>query len=185
MRIISGKFKGRKFHPPANIPARPTTDFSKEGLFNILMNHFDLSDVAYLDLFCGTGSLCYEMASRGCTDIVGVELDNRSLDFIKKTAAQLEVPINAMRMDVFEYMRTTKKKFNLIFAGPPYPLPNIPDLPEEVFNNGLLAPGGWFVLETNQKYTFESHPRFLRSRNYGTTVFHIFEMPAQPETEID
>lgn len=177
MRIISGRFKGRRFHPPANIPARPTTDFAKEGLFNILVNNFDLEDVAYLDLFCGTGSLCYEMASRGCTDIVGVELDNRSLDFIRKTAKEWGMQINPMRMDVFEYMRTTKKKFDLIFAGPPYPLPNIPDLPEEVFANQLLNPGGWFVLETNMKYNFEEHPHFLRSRNYGTTVFHVFAAP--------
>ncbi len=179
MRIISGKFKGRRFHPPANIPARPTTDFAKEGLFNILVNQFDLAEVAYLDLFCGTGSLCYEMASRGCTDIVGVELDNRSIDFIRKTALQLEVNINVLKMDVFEYIRTTRKKFDLIFAGPPYPLPNIPDLPEEIFAHQLLNPGGWFVLETNQKYNFEAHPFFLRSRNYGTTVFHIFMQPVE------
>lgn len=184
MRIISGKFKGRRFHPPANIPARPTTDFAKEGLFNILVNKFHPEDVAFLDLFCGTGSHCYEMASRGCTDIVGVELDARSVEFIRKTAAELQVNINVMRMDVFEYMRTTKKKFDLIFAGPPYPLPNITDLPEEVFGNNLLLPGGWFVLETNTKYNFEEHPHFLRSRNYGTTVFHIFEKPIDSSADM-
>ena len=175
MRIIAGKFRGRRFHPPANIPARPTTDFAKEGLFNILTNNLNFEDVAYLDLFCGTGSLCYEMASRGCTDIVGVEMDNRSVDFIRKTSTELNITINVLRMDVFEYMRTTKKKFDLIFAGPPYPLPNIPELPEEVFANQLLNPEGWFVLETNPKYSFTDHPHFLRSRNYGTTIFHIFQ----------
>jgi len=177
MRIIAGKFRGRRFYPPSNIPARPTTDIAKEGLFNILINNFRPEEVAYLDLFCGTGNLCYEMASRGCTDITGVELDTRSIDFIKKTAAVLSVQINVLRMDVFAYIRSAKKQYDLIFAGPPYPLPNIPDLPDEVFENGLLRPGGWFVLETNNKYQFESHPYFLRSRHYGTTVFHIFAMP--------
>lgn len=180
MRIVAGKHKGRRFHPPANIPARPTTDFAKEGLFNIISNNFDIDEVSYLDLFAGTGSLCYEMISRGCEDLVCVELDKRSIDFIRKTAAELNATISVMKMDVFEYIRSTKKRFDIIFAGPPYPLPNIPDLPEEIFEMELLNPGGWFILETNQKYKFEDHPNFIRVRNYGTTHFHIFG-PKQAE----
>ncbi|MBK7443721.1 MAG: RsmD family RNA methyltransferase [Chitinophagales bacterium] len=174
MRINAGKFKGRRFNPPTNLPARPTTDFAKEGLFNILTNNFDFEMVSFLDLFSGTGSLCYEMVSRGCEDIVCVELDKRSIDFIRKTSDELQGNINVMKMDVFEYIRTTKKKFDIIFAGPPYPLENIPALPEEIFEMQLLKPEGWFVLETNQKYKFDDHPHFIRMRNYGTTHFHVF-----------
>ena len=175
MRINAGKFKGRRFNPPTGLPARPTTDFAKEGIFNIITNNFDYDDIAFLDLFAGTGNISYEMASRGVNDIVAVELDPRSIAFIKKTAETLGVEINVLRMDVFDYIRTTKKKFDIIFAGPPYPLENIPDLPEEIFEMHLLNPGGWFILETNQKYNFETHHKFLRSRNYGTTVFHVFK----------
>ena len=176
MRINTGKFKGRRFESPANLPARPTTNFAKEGLFNILANHFDFEEVAFLDLFSGTGGISYEMASRGSEDIVCVEMDQRSVEFIKKTAGILGAELNVMRMDVFEYIRSTKKKFDIIFAGPPYPLTNIPDLPDEIFEMQLLKQKGWFILETNQKHSFDTNPFFLRKRNYGTTWFHIFEM---------
>ena len=175
MRVIGGTLKGRRFNPPNNLPARPTTDFAKEGLFNILNNHFDFEEVAFLDLFAGTGSLDYEMASRGSEDIVCVEKDGRSVEFIKKTAAEYKIEINVMRMDVFEYIRSTSKKFDIIFAGPPYPLENIPQLPVEIFEMQLLKPGGWFILETNPKHKFDDHPNFREKRNYGTTIFHIFE----------
>lgn len=151
-------------------------DFAKEGLFNILTNYFDFEMISFLDLFSGTGSLSYEMASRGCEDIVCVEKDGRSVEFIKKTAAAFGVNLNVMRMDVFEYIRSTKKQFDIIFAGPPYPLENIPALPEEIFEMQLLKEGGWFILETNPKYNFDDHPYFKQKRKYGTTIFHIFEM---------
>ncbi len=176
MRINSGKFKGRRFNPPDNLPARPTTDFAKEGLFNIITNNFEYDEIVFLDLFTGTGNISFEMASRGVTDIAGVELDQRSITFIKQMATDLNIEINMLRMDVFEYIRSTKKKFDIIFAGPPYPLENIPALPDEIFEMELLKPKGWFILETNQKYSFDEHPYFLRKRNYGTTFFHIFEM---------
>ncbi len=175
MRVIGGALKGRRFNPPNNLPARPTTDFAKEGLFNILTNHFDFEVVSFLDLFAGTGSLDYEMASRGCEDIVCVEKDGRSVEFIKKMTAEFKVEINVMRMDVFEYIRSTKKKFDIIFAGPPYALENIPELPLEIFEMGLLKESGWFILETNPKFKFDDHPNFIQKRNYGTTIFHIFE----------
>jgi len=179
MRIVAGKFKGRRFNPPNNLPARPTTDFAKEGLFNILTNIFDFETVSFLDLFAGTGSLSFEMISRGCEDAVCVELDNRSVDFIRKTAVELNGNINVMKMDVFEYIRTTKKQFDVIFAGPPYPLQNIPMIVEEVLEMNLLKPKGWLILETNQKYKFEDHPNFIRVRNYGTTHFHVFGIKKQ------
>jgi 16S rRNA (guanine(966)-N(2))-methyltransferase RsmD len=181
MRIIGGTLKGRRFYPPGNLPARPTTDFAREGLFNILTNRFDFEMVSFLDLFSGTGALSYEMASRGCDDIVCVEKDGRSVDFIRQTAAEYKIELNVLRMDVFEYIRTTKQKFDIIFAGPPYPLETIPALPDEIFEMRLLKEGGWFILETNPKHKFEAHPHFLQKRNYGTTIFHIFEMKSKME----
>lgn len=175
MRIVAGRFKGRRFHPPANIPARPTTDFAKEGLFNILENTFDLSTISFLDLFSGTGSLSYEMASRGCEEIVCVEADGRSAAFIKKTVADLGIHAIVMQMDVFQYMRSTKQQFNIIFAGPPYALTSLAEIPNEIFELNLLADKGWFILEHNPHHNFESHPNFVRTRNYGSTIFSIFE----------
>lgn len=175
MRIIAGIFKGKRFHPPANIPARPTTDFAKEGLFNILENNFDISAISFLDLFSGTGSLSYEMASRGCDTILCVEKDGRSAAFIKKTMAELEVPAQVMQMDVFQFMRSTKQQFDIIFAGPPYALTTLAEIPNEIFEFNLLAENGWFILEHNPHHNFEMHPHFLRTRNYGSTIFSIFD----------
>lgn len=175
MRIIAGKFRGRRFEPPKNIPARPTTDFAKEGLFNILVHSFDIETVSFLDLFAGTGSLSYEMASRGCEEIVCVERDGRSAAFIKKTVEQLEIPATVMQMDVFQYIRSTKRKFTLIFAGPPYALETLPEIPDEIFGMELLDKGGWFIMEHNPHHNFDQHPNFRNKRNYGTTIFSIFE----------
>ncbi|MBC8172708.1 MAG: RsmD family RNA methyltransferase [Chitinophagales bacterium] len=175
MRIVAGKLKGRRFQPPKNIPARPTTDFAKEGLFNILTNHFDLEDVSFLDLFAGTGSLSYEMASRGSSDIVSVEKDGRSAAFIKKSAEEFHLNINVMQLDVFQYLRNTKRKFDIIFAGPPYALENLAELPNEIFELQLLATNGWFILEHNPHHNFDLHLNFKNKRNYGSTIFSIFE----------
>lgn len=176
MRIISGNLKGRRFNPPANIPARPTTDYAKEGLFNMLVNMIDFEETIFLDLFGGTGSISYEMASRGCKDIVCIEKDSTSVRFINSIATQFKIPVQVIQMDVFEYIRSTKKKFNLIFAGPPYKLNILDEIPNEIFDAGLLNPKGYFVLEHNPEHKFDSHPQFIRSRNYGTTIFSIFEM---------
>lgn len=175
MRVIAGVLKGRRFHPPHGLPARPTTDFAKESLFNILTNHFVFGDIAFLDLFAGTGNLSYEMASRGCTDIVCVEQDAASAAFIRKTAEGFGISLQVINMDVFHYLRSTKKQFDIIFAGPPYALELIPALYDEVFEIGLLKAGGWFILETNPKLAFDNKPFFLQRRKYGQTVFHIFE----------
>ncbi|MBC8046555.1 MAG: RsmD family RNA methyltransferase [Fimbriimonadaceae bacterium] len=175
MRIVTGRFKGKRFHPPANIPARPTTDSAKEGLFNILVNNFDLESISFLDLFSGTGSLSYEMASRGCDEIVCIEKDGRSIAFIKKTMEELKIPATVMQMDVFQYMHSTKRKFDIIFAGPPYALETLAEIPNEIFELQLLADNGWFILEHNPKHKFDIHPNFKDKRNYGSTIFSIFE----------
>lgn len=177
MRIISGKHKGRRFTPPRKNPARPTTDFAKEGLFNILHNVWNFESVKYLDLFGGTGNISFEMGSRGCPDITLVELHGPNITFIRETAALLDLPIEAIQMDVFQFLSTTTAKFDIIFAGPPYPLPNLADLPAAVVDAGKLLPGGWFILEHNPTYNFEDHPKIHQVRSYGTTIFSIFMEP--------
>lgn len=176
MRIISGELGGRRFNPPASMPyTRPTTDIAKEGLFNILQNNLDFEELATLDLFGGTGSISYELASRGVRDLTVVEKDNSMYEFIRKTAAGFGIEnLKLVKMDVFKFMSTCNKQFDFIFAGPPYALTTINDLPVQVFEKKLLRNGGWFVLEHTPRNDYKSFPFFKSERNYGTTVFSIF-----------
>ncbi len=186
MRIISGKFKGRRFFPPAdNWPTRPTTDFAKEGLFNILNNHFDFEEIKVLDLFGGTGSHSYEFISRGCRDVTYVDKFPACVAFVKKTANALGVEhhLHIVRADVFRFLATCREQYDYIFAGPPYPLSNIPEIPGLIFSLNLLLPGGWFVLEHSPQHDFKGHPHFAEARHYGKTIFSIFHHmpdPVQP-----
>lgn len=184
MRVIGGSFKGKQFHPPKVMPARPTTDFAKEGLFNILQNNFDLEEVTFLDLFGGTGSISYEMASRGCKAITCIEIDSKMVSFIKQnfTAMQLE-NASVIKSDVFRFMSTCQSQYDLIFAGPPYPLPNLATIPDKLFEHQVLAMGGWFILEHNPNHNFDLHPHFIKKRNYGTTIFSIFGTERKPAPE--
>ncbi len=175
MRIIGGRLKGIRFQPPQNIPTRPTTDFAKEGLFNVINNSFNFDNIKVLDLFGGTGSISYEFASRGCTDITTVEIFPKCAAFIKKTAAELKLSgIHALQMDVFSFINNCNQKFDVIFAGPPYPLENLASLPDLVFEAGLVEGEGWFILEHNPNHNFEKHPHYFKGKNYGTTIFSIF-----------
>lgn len=178
MRIIGGKFKGRKFIPPAkNWPTRPTTDFAKEGLFNILQNRLDFEDVHMLDLFGGTGSHCYEFISRGCTNATYVDKFPGCVQFVKKTAEELQIvhELRIIKSDVFAFIKSCTEKFDYIFAGPPYPLPNLDEIPDYIFKYALLQTDGLFVLEHNPNHDFTKHPNFSDSRNYGTTIFSFFK----------
>lgn len=178
MRIISGKFKGRKFNPPADDwPTRPTTDFAKEGLFNILNNNIDFEETKMLDLFGGTGNHSYEFVSRGCTQVTYVDKFPGCLNFVRKMAAQLKVEdeIRIFQMDVFRFIETTREKYDYIFAGPPYGMPALDTLPDKIFQFKLLNPDGWFVLEHNPNHHFEKHPNFMEMRTYGKTHFSFFE----------
>ncbi|HCK23096.1 MAG TPA: hypothetical protein DHW15_13350, partial [Bacteroidetes bacterium] len=177
MRVISGTLKGRRFQPPAKIPARPTTDFAKEGLFNILTNQRAIDEESFLDLFGGTGSISYEMGSRGCEKIVLVEKDPKSAAFIRQQSEAFGLNIQVLQMDVFEYIRSAGYKYSLIFAGPPYALPTLNQIPGEIFEAQLLEPGGWLILEHNPNHDFSQHPYYKWQRNYGTTFFAIFEQP--------
>lgn len=179
MRIIGGEHGGRKFNPPSKMPyTRPTTDIAKEGLFNVLQHKLDIPSLKTLDLFGGTGSISYELASRGATDLTIVEKDAAMFAFIKKTAAELRIDtLKAVKMDVFRFMEQCQEKFDFIFAGPPYALTTIDDLPRVVFNRQLLKPGGWFVLEHTPRNDYKTFTGYKMEKNYGTTIFSVFEQP--------
>ncbi|MEO7306051.1 MAG: RsmD family RNA methyltransferase [Ferruginibacter sp.] len=176
MRIISGIHGGRRISPPANMPyTRPTTDIAKEGLFNILQNNLDIDDLKVLDLFGGTGCISYELASRGAPDITIVEKDSKMYEFIKKTSAELNFEnFHVVKGDVFRFIETTSQQYDLIFAGPPYALATIDDLPIKIFEKGILKPGGWFVLEHTPRNNYKKFAQYKTERNYGTTIFSIF-----------
>ncbi|HEY9363784.1 MAG TPA: RsmD family RNA methyltransferase [Chitinophagaceae bacterium] len=179
MRIIGGDMGGRRVHPPSKMPhTRPTTDIAKEGLFNIIENNLDISSLKTLDLFGGTGSISYELASRGAKDLTVIEKDEKMFSFIKDTAAQLKIEnFNILRMDVFKFIDQCMDKFDFIFAGPPYALTNIDDLPKKIFEKQLLHSKGWFVLEHTPRNEYKTSPFYKTERNYGTTIFSIFIQP--------
>lgn len=177
MRIIGGKFKGRKFYPPAKKwPTRPTTDYAKEGLFNILNNHFYFDELKVLDLFGGTGNHSYEFISRGCTDVTYVDKFGGCVRFVHQVAKKLEIEneLTIIRGDVFKFIAYAHTQYDYIFAGPPYALANIQAIPDLIFQQQLLKPNGWFVLEHNHHHDFEKHPHLSQVRNYGKTIFSIF-----------
>lgn len=159
---------------------RPTTDIAKEGLFNILQNNLDIDTLKVLDLFGGTGCISYELASRGAPEITIVEKDEKMFAFIKKTAAELAFEnFNVLRSDVFRFMETASQQYDFIFAGPPYALTTIDELPKKVFEKKLLKPGGWFVLEHTPRNDYKKFDHYKTERNYGSTIFSIFIMDGQ------
>jgi 16S rRNA (guanine966-N2)-methyltransferase len=176
MRIIGGEHGGRKFNPPAKMPyTRPTTDIAKEGLFNVIQHSLDIEELKTLDLFGGTGSISYELASRGAQDLTIVEKDTSMYEFIKKTSAQLRIEnLKMIKMDVFKFIEQCTDQFDFIFAGPPYALGNIDDLPKLIFEKKLLNTGGWFVLEHTPRNDYKQFPFYKTEKNYGTTIFSIF-----------
>lgn len=177
MRIISGKFGGRRINPPAKMPyTRPTTDIAKEGLFNILQNRIAFEGIKTLDLFGGTGSISYELASRGAADLTIVEKDVNMQAFIKKNIAMLGVEnCKVLKMDVFDYINSCSESFDFIFAGPPYALGPIDEIPKLVVARNMIASDGFFVLEHTPKNNYEKFAGFNFQRNYGTTIFSFFE----------
>lgn len=178
MRIIAGQFRGRRFNPPAkNWPTRPTTDIAKEGLFNILQNTCDFSQMKVLDLFGGTGNHSYEFISRGCKDVTYVDKFGGCIKFVQKTAETLKITdeLRIVRSDVFKFIDFNKQQFDYIFAGPPYPLPNIPEIPDLIFSKEMLKENGLFVMEHNPNHEFKTHPHFHQERSYGKTIFTFFK----------
>lgn len=178
MRIIGGRFKGRKFYPPADRwPTRPTTDYAKEALFNILHNRFDFASVRFLDLFGGTGSHCFEMISRGCQDATYVDQFGPCVRFVRELATELDVAdyLTIVKSDVFRFLNKTRGAWDYIFAGPPYALQNIGEIPERVLQGELLKPGGLLILEHNHRIAFTDHPCFDELRTYGQCHFSLFK----------
>jgi 16S rRNA (guanine(966)-N(2))-methyltransferase RsmD len=184
MRIIGGKFGGRRFEPPAKMPhTRPTTDIAKEGLFNILQHRIALEGIKTLDLFGGTGSITYELASRGATDCTLVEKDPVMQRFIGDNLKKLGIGFaHVVKMDVFKFLETCQEQYDFIFAGPPYALESIDELPKVIIQRQLLAPDGLFVLEHTPRNNYQGYPGFTNQRNYGTTVFSFFEPEPLPES---
>lgn len=176
MRIISGKFGGRKIQPPSKMPyTRPTTDIAREGLFNILQSRISFDGIKTLDLFGGTGCISYELASRGADDLTIVEKDNTMHAFIKKNIDMLGIEnAKVLKMEVFSFLNACKDEYNFIFAGPPYALGTIDELPKLIVQNNLIAQGGFFVLEHTPRNNYEQFKGFSFVRNYGTTLFSFF-----------
>ncbi|MCK5067248.1 MAG: RsmD family RNA methyltransferase [Bacteroidales bacterium] len=175
MRIISGIFKGKQIRPPGNFKVRPTTDFAKEGLFNILANHYDFEELDVLDLFSGTGSITYEFASRGARSVVAVELAQAHFKFIQDTCAALELEqVTPIRTDVFRYLKKPYQSFDVIFADPPYDHPGLVQLPDLVISTEILADGGIFILEHPGSHDFSAHHGFSQHRKYGGVNFTMF-----------
>ena len=177
MRVITGKYKGRRFEIPRTFKARPTTEFAKENLFNVLQGYLDFDEEpSALDLFSGTGSITLELLSRGCGHVVSVESDPLHFSFIcsfvDKLKAKEAFPVRA---DVFRYLARCRERFDFIFADPPYALEQLPQMPDIVMERGLLKEGGLFVLEHGKHNDFSQHPRFVEHRAYGSVNFSFFQ----------
>jgi len=177
MRIISGKYGGRRINPPAKMPyTRPTTDIAKEGLFNILQNRIAFEGIRTLDLFGGTGCISYELASRGAADLTVVEKDANMQAFTKKNIQMLGIEnCKVLKMDVFDYINTCNESFDFIFAGPPYALGTIDEIPNLIVSRNMIGKDGFFVLEHTPRNSYEKFAGFSFQRNYGTTIFSFFE----------
>ena len=195
MRIITGKYKGRHFDIPRTFKARPTTDFAKENIFNVLTQYIDFEDAEALDLFSGTGSISLELLSRGCKKVVSVELDRDHHRFIQQCLQKLvsqgdgsfvtsqisqknRPPVIPLRGDVFRYIKSCKQQFDFIFADPPYALKELPTIPSLIFERGLLKEDGIFVFEHGKDHDFSDDPHFVEHRSYGSVNFSIFRTTA-------
>ena len=176
MRIITGKYKGRHFDIPRTFKARPTTDFAKENIFNVLTQYIDFEDVTALDLFSGTGSISLELASRGCARVISVEADRDHHRFIQQCLEKLgSTEVTAIRGDVFRFVKSCKQQFDFIFADPPYALKELKTIPSLIFEKNLLKEDGVFVFEHGKDDSFTDHPNFVEHRSYGSVNFSIFQ----------
>ena len=177
MRIIGGELKGRLFRPGKNFKARPTTDFARENLFNILSNRIDFEETSVLDLFAGTGSISFEFASRGCKSVTSVEIDHVHYAFIASVITQLKLEkiVHLLRYDVLKFIPRCTEKYDLIFADPPYELSWLKELPDLVMKANVLKENGFFILEHPRGLSFASHKFFFEHRNYGGVNFSFFK----------
>lgn len=177
MRIIKGKYKGRNIFAPKNLPVRPTTDFAKEGLFNVINNRIDITQCSVLDLFCGTGNITYEFASRDASNIVSIDRNFNCYNFVKKTIHELQLnQVVALKYDVFKYLDKCAEKFDIIFADPPYELKNMDEIYSKVIEKNLLKEGGILIIEHGKENDFSKMEHFLEHRKYGNVNFTFFQV---------
>lgn len=175
LRIISGTYKGRRLHPPASLPVRPTTDFAREGLFNIMNRLVDYEEVRVLDLFAGTGMVSFEFYSRGAPSVTAVDIERNCVEFISRTAGELGMKgLAAIRSNVLVFLKQRADQYDVIFADPPYDMTGVNGLPALILDSGKLGEGGLLVLEHSDRYDFRNDPRFLELRKYGRVHFTFF-----------
>ncbi len=178
MRIISGKYKGRRLQAPKNLPVRPTTDMAKEALFNILNNHFNFGELKILDLFSGTGNIAYEFASRGATPLVAVDADMGCVNYIRKISTEFDFDITPIKSDVFSFLQKHKGSYDIIFADPPYHIEqkDFEKIPTLIFENEILEEEGMLIIEHSKDTKLEHLANFSFARTYGGTTFTFFEL---------
>jgi len=177
VRIVAGKYKGRNIQAPASLPVRPTTDYAKSGIFNILNNHFDFENINVLDLFCGTGNISFEFASRGSTNITCVDAHNGCIKFVNEFAHKIDAPgIKTIRSDVFKFIRSHSQKYDIIFADPPFDLKETDLLADLIFQKELLKKDGWLIIEHLNKRTLSSEIFPAEVREYGNCAFSIYKL---------
>jgi 16S rRNA (guanine(966)-N(2))-methyltransferase RsmD len=178
MRIIGGKLRGLRLNPPKNLPVRPTTDLAKEAWFNILQNQIEFEGIKVLDLFCGTGNISLEFASREAAQVISVDRSIYCVNYIKDTARQHHLEqIKTYKADVFKFLEMETEKYDLIFADPPYDLNRIPEIPKVVFDKDLLLPGGMLIVEHQSLQNLSNHAAFVEQRKYGHSSFSFFKNP--------
>lgn len=175
MRIISGKYKGRRFQLPKGLIARPTTDFAKEGMFNVLSNRIDFEGLKVLDLFSGTGSIAFDFVSRGATDVTCVEQFSTHIKFIKSVAEKLDEPVTVINGDVYKFIGSSNKKYDLIFADAPFTDEKLSSIPDRIFKSGILEDDGLLIVEHSGKTDFSKHNHFTEKRTYGSVNFSFFQ----------
>jgi 16S rRNA (guanine966-N2)-methyltransferase len=178
MRIIGGALKGLRLNPPKNLPVRPTTDMAKEALFNILQNQIDFENIRVLDLFCGTGNISFEFASRNAGQVIAVDRNLNCVNFVKDTSRQHNLEqIKTYKADVFKFLELETEQYDLIFADPPYDLNRIPEIAKIIFEKNLLLPDGILIVEHQSFQNLSNHPAFTEQRKYGHSSFSFFKTP--------
>ncbi len=180
MRIIRGKFGRRRFDVPTNITARPTTDFARENIFNVIENLIDIDGIDALDLFAGTGAITLELLSREARSVTAVEKASTQYNFISKVAKQLGIDnLRLVRGDALKYIASTTAKFDLIFADPPYDMEGFAEIPGKILASDMLKPGTLIIIEHSKRHDFSQLPHFLQHRAYGSVNFSIFRIPEE------
>lgn len=177
MRIISGKHKGKRLQAPKNLPVRPTTDMAKEGLFNVLNNHFYFDAITVIDLFSGTGNISYEFASRGCQNVIAIDANQHCVKYINKISKELGFEMNTYKTDVFSFLEKSSLKADIIFADPPYDLDTSKfiEIANLVFSRKLLNEDGFLIIEHSKNTDLSTHENHVNDRRYGGNVFSFFE----------